>query len=71
MTKEEFVTLSLEKYEKLQELNQINDFYEYEKAFEGIWNEFGRQSLEKNIGETPKNHQKKHCSDPLWKNRCG
>lgn len=64
MTKEEFLTIATEKYEKLQEINQINDFYHYEKAFEGIWNEFGRESLEKNISEVPKNHQKKTSFEP-------
>ena len=64
MTQEEFVTLSIEKYQKLQELNQINDFYEYEKTFDTIWTDFGRQSLEKNMGELPQNHQKKTMSEP-------
>ncbi len=36
-----------------------NDFYEYEKTFDAIWIEFGRQSFEKNIGNLPMNHQKK------------
>lgn len=64
MTKEEFLTLALEKFEKLQKINQINDFYHYEKEFESIWNEFGRQSLEKNISDPPKNHQKKTLYEP-------
>ncbi|MCY7351485.1 MAG: hypothetical protein LH606_12610 [Cytophagaceae bacterium] len=64
MTKEEFVALSLEKYEELQQLNQIGDFYTYEKTFERIWTEFGRQSLEKNIGELPLNAQKKTVFEP-------
>jgi len=64
MTQEEFVALSIEKYQKLQELNQLNDFYEYEKTFDTLWTEFGRQSLEKNMGELPQNHQKKTVSEP-------
>lgn len=63
MTKEEFLVIASEKYEKLQKLNQIDDFYQYEKEFEQIWTEFGRQSLEKNIGELPANHQKKTLSE--------
>jgi hypothetical protein len=43
----------------LRNLNQIDDFYTYEKEFESIWTEFGRQSLEKNIGRLPENPQKK------------
>ena len=64
MTREEFVAMSLEKYEELQQLNQIEDFYTYEKAFERIWTEFGRESLEKNIGELPLNVQKKTLFEP-------
>ena len=59
MTKEEFVTIALEKYEKLHELDTIDDFYQYEKAFDSIWTEFGRQSFEGKIGDVPQNHQKK------------
>ena len=69
MTKDEFLAISGEKYEKLQELNQIDDFYKYEKAFDTIWLEFGRQSLEKNVGEVPKTIKKKHCTNPVRKNR--
>ena len=66
MTKEEFLALAAEKYEKLQELNQIDDFYQYEKTFDQLWIEFGRQSLEKNISHIPKNKQKKQCTNPIW-----
>ena len=38
MTKDEFLAISGEKYEKLQELNQIDDFYKYEK---GVWRYLG------------------------------
>lgn len=64
MTKEEFLAIASEKYEKLQKLNEIDNFYEYEKQFEQIWTGFGRQSLEKNIGELPQNHQKKTVCEP-------
>ena len=64
MTKKEFLAIASEKYEKLQKLNDIKSFYDYEKAFEGIWTDFGRQSLEKNIGDIPQNHQKKISSEP-------
>ncbi|MDF7821809.1 hypothetical protein P1X15_29600 [Runella sp. MFBS21] len=58
ITKKEFMALASGKYEKLQNFNQINDFYAYKKEFEGIWDEFGEQSLEKNISNVPKNPQK-------------
>jgi hypothetical protein len=53
MTQEEFVALSIEKYQELQKLNQIKDFYDYEKAFDSVWIEFGRQSLEKTSENCP------------------
>jgi hypothetical protein len=59
MTKEDFLAIAAQQYEKLRNLNQIDDFYTYEKEFERIWTEFGRQSLEKNIGKLPENPQKK------------
>ena len=62
MTKEDFLAIAAQQYEKLRNLNQIDDFYTYEKEFEGIWTEFGRQALEKNIGNVPKNQQKKTLS---------
>lgn len=62
MTKEDFLAIAAQQYEKLRNLNQIGDFYTYEKEFEGIWTEFGRQTMEKNIGNVPKNQQKKTLS---------
>ena len=64
MTKEKFVTIALEKYEKMNELDKISDFYQYEKAFDSIWTKFGRQSFEKKIEDVPQNHQKKTVYEP-------
>jgi len=65
MTREEFAALALEQFDQLQEINQLDDFYAYEKAFEGVWTEFGRQALEKNIGKLPENHRKKTFYGPV------
>jgi len=59
MTKQEFLALAADKYESLQKLNDNLNFYDYEKGFEQIWTDLGRNILEKNIGEIPQNHQKK------------
>lgn len=59
MTKEEYLALAAEKYDSLAKLKSQDDFYEYEKSFEDIWIDLGRQVLEKNISEVPANHQKK------------
>ena len=48
-----------ERYDQLQALNKVNDFYDYEKEFESIWKELGRSGLEKNIRESPVDRRKK------------
>lgn len=45
--------------EKLASLKAINDFYEYEKAFSQILNEFGREMLEESIKHQPKGSDEK------------
>jgi hypothetical protein len=37
MTREEFHQLSDKRYNDLQALNKIDNFYDYEKEFEQIW----------------------------------
>jgi hypothetical protein len=59
MTKDEFLVLATEKYESLQKLNAQTSFYDYEKGFDELWTDLGRQVLESNIGELPKDHRKK------------
>jgi len=59
MTKEELLLMVSERYDQLQALNKINDFYDYEKEFEDIWQELGRSVLEKNISESPVDRRKK------------
>lgn len=59
MTKEEFLTIASEKYEALEKLNEQTSFYDYEKSFDELWIDLGRQVLESNIGKVPKDHRKK------------
>ena len=60
MTKEQLLTMVSERYDQLQALNKINDFYDYEKEFEDIWKELGRSVLEKNISESSADRRKKN-----------
>ena len=62
MTKEEYLTLAAARYDELQGLNKIDNFYDYEKEFEKIFNELGRAVLEKNIGDVPADRRKKKHS---------
>lgn len=65
MTREAFAALALEQFDQLQELNQLDDFYAYEKAFARVWTEFGRQALEQHIGKVSDNHRKKTLYGPV------
>ncbi len=59
MTKEEFLVSMEKRYDELQALNKIDDFYDYEKGFEDIWKDLGREVLEKNISSLPADRRKK------------
>jgi len=59
-----------ERYDQLQALNKINNFYDYEKEFEDIWKELGRSVLEKNISESSADRRKKNKEvNPLRKDQ--
>ncbi len=59
MTREEFLGLAGSRYEALQELKKIDDFYDYEKGVEKIVQELSRKVLEQNIGFVSKDRRKK------------
>ena len=63
MTKEEFLALAAQRYDELQALNKLNNFYDYEKQFVSIWKDLGREVLEQNISELPKDKRKKKDAD--------
>ena len=67
MTKQEFLTLCEKKYPEVEKLNEIKDFYEYEKQFEKIMTELSRTVLEKNISEIPSDRRKKKHSPGMGK----
>jgi hypothetical protein len=59
MTEATFVALALERYTALQSLNKIDNFYDYEKEFEKIWQDLGREVLESNLSAVPADRRKK------------
>ena len=59
MTKEEFLKLAANRYDSLQALNKLDNFYDYEKEFVGIWKDLGQQVLETNIGNVTNDRRKK------------
>ncbi len=59
MTKAEYMALAESKFEELQVLQEAGNFYEYEKRFDEIWTELGRQVLEQSISTPPVDRRKK------------
>jgi hypothetical protein len=64
MTKQEFLSAAASRYDELQALNKITDFYDYEVEFVNIWRELGKEVLEKNLGTLSKDKRKKKPHDP-------
>jgi hypothetical protein len=63
MTKQEFIDAAAARYDQLQALNKITDFYDYEVEFVNIWKDLGREVLEKNIGQLSADKRKKKPHD--------
>lgn len=59
MTEDEYVALARQKYQDLQQLKSKPTFYDYEKSFDEIWQDLGRQVLEKNLSDVPGDRRKK------------
>jgi len=51
MTKEEFLSMAESRYEELKELGKLDNFYDYEKSFDAIWQDLGRMYLERSLQE--------------------
>ena len=47
MSKEEYIGLAEQKYHDLQQLKSKPTLYDYEKFFDELWQDLGRQVLEK------------------------
>lgn len=59
MTKAEYLELASQRYDEFQELNKIDNFYDYEVKFVNILNDLGREIIEKNLGDIVKDKRKK------------
>ncbi len=59
MTEEEYLKIAKEKYKSLKALGDLDNFYDYEKNFDKIWRELGKEVLEKNLGELVNDRRKK------------
>ena len=63
MTREAFLQLADKGYNELQALNKLDNFYDYEKQFVGIWQELDKSVLENNLGSLSKDKRKKKPHD--------
>ncbi len=63
MTKEEYLQIAGARYDELQALNKLDNFYDYEKEFVSLWQDFGRTVLERNLGSVPRDKRKKKPYD--------
>lgn len=69
MTKEEFLAIAGKRYDALQALNKLDNFYDYEKEFVTILQDLSREVLEKNIGElSPDKRKKKEVTNHPGRN---
>ncbi len=59
MTKEEYLKLAEKKWKELHELRKAENFYDYEKEFDRIWVELGKEVLERSISKSEKDRRKK------------
>ncbi len=59
MTKAEYMALAEARFETLNDLHKQTDFYQYEKQFDKIWTELGRDVLEQTMGPVPNDKRKK------------
>lgn len=51
--------LAEKKWEELHGLRHANNLYDYEKEFDRIWVDLGREVLEKSISKVGKDRRKK------------
>jgi hypothetical protein len=70
MSKEEYLLLASAQYDAIHALKGSVDFYNYEKDFESLWLELGRQVLEKSISEVPTDRRKKQDFHTTWGYKC-
>ena len=67
MTREEFLAITNKRYDELQALNKIDNFYDYEKEFADMMKELSNEVLEKNLSDVPVNRRKKKLLRGLGK----
>ncbi|HEX5153126.1 MAG TPA: hypothetical protein VFW07_16865 [Parafilimonas sp.] len=68
MTESSFIAMAQKRYAQLQSLSKIDSFYDYEKEFDKIWKDLGKEVLEASISKLPADRRKKN-SIKVWENQ--
>ena len=67
MTNEEYLALCSKRYDELQALKKVDNFYDYESEFVTIIKDLGKEVLEKQLSELSADRRKKKRSPNLEK----
>ena len=59
ISEEEFLAQAKKRYQAIAKLSNIKSNYDYEKTFDQIWTDYGREVLERSISEPSKDRRKK------------
>ncbi len=59
ITKAEYLELAAKHYDSINDLNKLDNFYDYEKDFISILHKMGKEILEKNLGTLSQDKRKK------------
>ena len=59
MTREEYLALCSKRYDELQALKRIDNFYDYESEFSTIMKDLSKDVLKKHLNELPADRRKK------------
>ncbi len=69
MTKSEFLELASKHYDSINDLNKLDNFYDYEKDFVSILHTMGKEILEKNLGDLSNDKRKNNFSNDVRKDK--
>lgn len=65
MKKEDFLDIASKYYDSINNLNEKDNFFDYEKDFVTIWRMMGQEVLTANLGDIPNDKRKKKlCKRP-------
>ncbi|GHT01598.1 hypothetical protein AGMMS50276_29940 [Synergistales bacterium] len=59
MTKEEYLSIAASRYDELSKLEEHDNFYDFEKNFDAIWMDLGRQYMESALNSSSKTQDRR------------